>query len=558
MISLFVISMSVRSQGAANQSIRASSNERCAEIARMAITEARFRIRARANQDGDPAFEALRGLGSPTLDMGFGELPQATADLERFPNFSSAGVQIEVLRRGALALEAEERVSYDAAGVIRFTCRVDGPRGGRSTQVIEHGFRQVLTGPARPFDMFTFCLLDPSGLLQDQAHDGDANLTIAWALDRLQGLKKFMTEFAKALEEAADKAQQKIDSLPSITPGLDAAKRAVQQMRALAADYRAATQPPKWPQTDWQLSSSSASDPGMVHLFHPDLVVYTFEDTVDLGKLNLPSRIGPLVREAEGVDGEIQAKSKELEAALKAASGNPSALSAVETRARALLPPIEKATAEWDRILQAYWDFQGDLVELGGAKAAEVRKRFRRFDPAELRRRAHFVFEEAGAAARAEAFLQGGDLPQPSGVVWVADPDPQASLRIDLSGYTGRLVVATSGNMQVDNVRVRSPADDAVTLIAHGKLSLFSEGSQVAAVSAGREYRGPGGNFAGSLILRTLAAGESDLVMKGEISRHPALLTGDGANGAAERPAPYPHATEVHLGPAPVYRREDR
>ena len=159
------------------------------------------------------------------------------------------------------------------------------------------------------------------------------------------------------------------------------------------------------------------------------------------------------------------------------------------------LAQTEVAMLETARAYQKQWD------ELGGADADSLRALAAQLEPREWRRRAFFAFEGPGAAKALTDLLdrcqaEGRAL---NGVAYVSDPD----LPVKLTRRTihGRLVVVSTGPVELEEVHLASRATDLLVVQAEGLMSTAGriEGSLV--VRGGVEMR-PGTVIAGSLIMK--------------------------------------------------------
>ncbi len=554
LLSLWAIAMDVRSQGAAIQSRKAQGNELCEAFARMAIEEAVHQIRRRSWQDGDPVFELFRAPAQGgSLDLAPADLPHVSADLAPYSGYAIGPVRLEILRRAPMSLLADELVAYDAFGVLRLTVEAWGPQKVASRQVAEYGFRCVLASPPRPFDLFTLFVLNPLPLLTEGHFQASANLTLEAFVESLSRTRQGLAKVADELEEAARKIDEKLDSLGPLSIGADDAKRARDEMRRLATEYRAATRPPKWPaDPDWELTGPDGATtglPGKLHRFAWPVVVYSLADEVDLDRLNLPRRIRPLVQEVETRRPRIEETRNRLESRLRAEDLGGSVRAAEE-----YLELLVQNAADQHAGLVAMKEFQDDLIEIWGPQAEELAKRFRRLGVEEQARRAPYVFRGQGAADRARQFLAPTGANPPSGVVFVDDPD--APLEIDLPGFAGNLLVVTAGAMSVQNVTVQDPTRDSVALLAHGRLSVARGGIQAGLFARSQDFRGPGESFAGSLVMDTPETAALERTFTGKIQRMPGLVS--GPEGFPVRPDPEKTRLTITLSPGPEYRRAER
>lgn len=560
MVSLYGISMGIRSQGAALQSSRAGFLEQCEAFGLMAVQEAVRFLRVRANQEGTPVFEAFHAeAASADLPLAPADLTYLAAELARYPAYSLRSLEAEILRRGAMAAHPEEAVVFDGVGLVRITATVTGPTGASATQVAEYGFRTCLAAAPRPFDLFTFYLGDATAVLAPEARDNDPNVTMKFAVERLGNHKKKLAELAQGFDDLAVKVQEELDRASGLPIGGpsdgDKAKAqvAITALRAMATAYRAAGTPPQWPaEVDWQLGppgDATQDLPGRLHEFAFPLTVYSIDDTVDLAKFNVPARIkGPLGGLTER-DPLIEAAFTALREAMEKGADAPEA---VEPVGLAFLELVKPDAAQAHELLGVYKEFQDLLVEVSGGAREDLQRRARRLDPGHQDLRAHFRFVGPGAAARAREFLAG--RPAPRGLVWV--DDPSEPLEVSISGLAGRLVVASRTRMRVEQANVVDPAKDALVLLGLGGVEVSQGGIQAQVLSRNGRYQGSGESFTGSLVVDTLDPSSLGLQLTGTIKRQPALISAPIAY--PERPPPEPATVHVTLGPEAIYRRLDR
>lgn len=518
---IFAVSMGVRSQEVTVRSAKALFHERCESLASMAIVEAAHALRISANEEGSPAFFLFRKQ-DPGAEIAFApeELPRAQREIERYPAYNMGyGVEASVVRRAAIGLEQEERVPYEAVGVLRFEVTVHGPESTQVKRIDEYGFRSVLTAPPRPLDMTTFFLFDPAELLKRGAYQDHPNATIV--------------QFAKRLADWKEVVQQ----LTRVN------------VQGIGGDAQALLN--SWPAQDWKhfktTEKNTTNVPGELHEFDWPISVFSADDSVDLEKLNLPARIERPVDEIEAREPQIRQVHQELQALTGMGQAALSRIRPIYDRLKALI--VADAT-QIEEVFTAYKEFQDILIEVAGNSREELAKRVRRLNADEQRWKAHYTFEGKGKALEAARFLNQD--PPPNGVVYVNDPDND--LIVDIQDrLRGRLAITCMGNMTVKRAVVDREDQDLIVLTGYRNLEI--EGEVTAAiVSWGSGYRGTGNPFKGSLVLYQIPSGiDASNILKGQIQLLPTVLSGEP--GDQNRDPPYEKSKHIALGPTAIWRK---
>jgi len=155
------------------------------------------------------------------------------------------------------------------------------------------------------------------------------------------------------------------------------------------------------------------------------------------------------------------------------------------------------------------------------------------------------------AARFAEAFL--ARPPTPSGVVLVQNGS--VPLRVDLRDFSGRLFIATEGDMEVLGATVKDPSKDLINLLSTGGLEIKGP-TQACVISWGGAFDTDGSSLQGALVLDALyPTSPLDDVLRGTLKRQDLIQT--GPPGYPIRPPPDPTTILVTISPKPVYRRVD-
>ncbi len=533
-MAVLAMSMSARSRGVTAMSQKAIYNEKCAEFAEMAITEAAHYLRIHANDRDHAAYQLFRAQDrGATLQIIPDDLVHTYREVQRIPGYSLGyGVKIEVVRRAAIGIQREERVPYEAVGVVRFSTTVSGPKSSGVDRTDEYGFRSVLTAPPRPLDMCTFFLRNPDALLRKGAFDGDANRTIEEFAKSLRVRKKSLADMIPIFQQMASLG------MPGDVQGL------IQRLQSTIAS---------WPAQDWQVfrtdQANTTGKPAQLHLFDNPVIFFSAEEQIDLAKLDLPTLITQPVSSILQRDQQIEGIVRELQALAQAQSASDinRAIAATD-RVRDL---IAQNAAEIEKVMVAYKEFQDLLIEVAGQARDELEKRVRRLEAEEQPWKAHYRFIGEGGAKQAAAFLDRD--PPPSGTMYVQDPTE--ALVVNVRNLKGRLSIVCMGDMTIQNATVQNPDEDLLILTGYGRLEV--EGPiQAAIVSWNGGYGSRGESFAGSLILDEIPAGTAtDAVLKGTLTRQKSVLSGEPGNST--RPPPFEWCLHIALDPVAPYRRVD-
>lgn len=547
----FGLALSEQSRSLTGQVQRAVLDQQCDALARLVLEEAMHRVRTRSQRPGDPLFTLMRETQAPlSLALPLAELPQAARELAAEPRLRLDGdVVLTLVKRAMTAREDEEQIGAEAFGMVRLVARVTGPGGAAARRQDDWAFRSVVTAPPRPFDTPSFFLGDPTALLGPGHYEGDANAAITMALARIEKSRLALRQLFEMFEKAAAEIRRELSKARKLKKVPAAVTRALALLDALAAYLRATEARPVWPARDWRAVETSGLDPDpedRLHLFARPLAVYSFDPGIELGRFDLPGRVGALTAELVAEEPELV----RLELAARDALVAP-ALDAgrIDGAIRAFVPRLVRHVGQLDALLRTYKDFQDGLVEASGPAYEDLTRRMRRLSWENQLAKAQHVFRGEGAAAAAAAFL--ARRPNPTGVVAVADP--VETLVLDLDGIQGRLVVTVAGDLRVARATVADPAKDALVLVGYKGFEI--EGPCTAARVALGEggYRGDGRDFSGSLVLATMLPGAPrDLILKGILSWQESLLS--GPDGEARRPPPAPGAVHVAFGPAPTGR----
>jgi hypothetical protein len=555
---LFSLSLSsmIRSKSFTVIVRRAVYDDECETLARLAVAESLRVVRTNANEAGHWSFQFMRGTSAPLeWEIPLAELPALAEDLGLVKGGYEldSGVRVQMLRRSLTTLVPEERKLYEALGVLRFTARITGPKGSEAIQVQEYGFRNVLTGPPRPFDSPTFFLGEASTLLTRNAYENDPNTTIDLAVRHVNGYRKLMLDYAETYEKVARKIKKKLKKAKG--PGGKSKKRKAKKlMKALkrqAALFRSEREKPLWKAEDWKLEGGG-KPPGtawQLHLFEWPITVVSYASSVDLSRLNMPDRLGPLVKEIKRQLPILEAARLKIENTIKQEPPSVGDLEGDSAAFRAVVLPY---VAIQQKVLEIYKEFQDLLIEISGRARQEVLKRARRLTWDQFRYKAHHVFEGPGAAARATTFLN--EKPPPRGLVVVDDPSDR--LVLNLRNVEGRLTIACKGPLEVKSALVRDPALDVLTIVGYKDFEVLGP-VQAALLSLEKGYSPLGGDFGGSLILSNVVpTSPIDQIFSGTLSYQQAIRTGPDPGNP--RPPPEPETIEVALGPTPLYRRLER
>lgn len=570
------VMLSTRSRGLTSLVRRSGHASSCEELAAMAIREGLRVLRLTANDPGEDAFTFFRATeAGGSLLVAAQKLERTASELAARTGYSLVGdVEVQLLRRSLSAPRPSERVAYEAEGVFRLRAEVTGPKGPGAVLVEEYGFRSALAAVPRPFDGATFFLGEPWPLLNEvvfqepgSSQRGSANSTLHAAISRVHRYRWFVAEMADFFEGLAKEADEGLDSLPpfGFKKEKKLLKRTRKDARTLEKRYRRLLD--EWPTRDWKLySPAEPHDPtgaGALHLFGWPMAVYSAAQEIDLGKLNVPRRLQPLVDDLQAQVEPIELVVRRIQKELS--SSNLHGWSAEPAEQFLGLIPDHLRTL--DEMLTVYKDFQDALVEIGGPQEGEapdgywdsLRGHFTRLGHRAQERRAQFVFRGPGAARQAAEFLNRD--PSPSGVVYVSDPEDE--LVVDLRDVEGRLVVVSEHAMRVVRATVRDPdpgSGDHVTLIGAGRLEVQAASGELMAsvVAVGSEVdlgrSGLSSSLTGSLVIKQILGGDANAVLAGTLHRRPSA-PGSNSGAADSLPLPAPETIHVALGPTPVYRR---
>lgn len=542
------LSLGVRSQGVTRAVRRAVFRDEAEAFAQAAVQEALYRLRVGANRPDDPAFALFRVEEVPaaaaTLRVRGDALLHTRAMLARDSRYALVGdqVEVEVLRRGAATLEPEERVGYEAPGVVQLRATVVGPMGITGTKVVDFAFRAVLTGAPRPFDTATFFVADPRHLLLREAYLGEPNQAIQSSVTQVEGLRQSLIDMAAAFAELEDAADDADDD------------GSAQLARDLKDSYLAAVEPGTWPARRWtvrpEASSESLENEDEIHLFYPALMVYSLAEDLELETLDLPTRFEALVPEIVAAEGPLRELNQAIDAMLPIEDEGQ--IPVLAERCRAYLQLVLEHVARHEQMLTAYKDFQAALIEVGGDARDVLLARYRRFLLRDQVWKAPYVFSPAthpDPVAAATAFLAEG----PEGMVLVRG-GPGDQLDVSLQGYEGRLVLACDVPVRLSKVTVADPSRDAVTVLAYQGLEV-SDTVQAGLYLLGGGYRSAGGSFEGALHLNTIPeSGALELILKGNLTRQPALASAALPGPGQPLAEPDPEKVHVVVGAEPLRR----
>lgn len=544
----FALSLGFRGQGVTASVQRSVYRDVAEGLAASAAAEALHRVRQGAGDQGSPVFELLRTGNTPaTLSLGPEALPFVATEVALVLGYQLDPVEVTVLRRAAASLEVDERVPFEALGVLRVTARVRGPRGSRGDHEVEHGFRAVMTAAPRPFDLATLMILDPRTLLTEGSYRQDANVAIATAAERLATFRTVFRDLAAGFEALAQRIQDLIDEAGESSGEADEALRI---SRKQAAAFAAAAEEPTWPARAWATrppDSPTLDRFDELHLFHPELVVYSLADEIELGRLDLPTLVGPHAAYVEADEPELEELGRVFREAVKAE--DPS-FPSIDQLGDAYRARVLTHAGHLDATLRAYKEFQDLLVEVGGAGREELLLRYRRFRLADQIWKTPYLFRGEGAAGRAAALLAH----HPEGLV-VVDPSPaRETLEVDLDSFSGRLVVASAAPLRVNRVRVVDEARDAVVLVGYQGIEVAGT-VEAGIVDLAGAYRSGGESFRGALLLDHVPPGAArELMLRGALRRQVGLASGPEAEGGA-RPPPLATRIQVVLSPEPMHRK---
>lgn len=553
---LFGLSLGFRGQGVTASVQRSVYRDVASSFARSAAAETLHRLRREANQEASPVFDLLRSQDPAALSFTLDQLPQTFVELAVDDRYRLAGgVEVRLLRRAATSLVAEERVPFECLGVLRVKARVTGPRGMVGTWEADYGYRVVLTAAPRPFDIPTFMLLDTQELLSRDAYRGDANVAIQTAVARIATFQQVFRDLALAFSELADKVREMIAKARKAGRK---GKKYVRKGEAILAivvhlqtSYEQASRPPVWPARPWvarEPDSPTLDNFDELHVFHPELVVYSLAEEIDLTRLDLPGRLRDDARFVEADEPELEALGEQFKRTLEAQDPD---FPRMKVEGDAYRVRVLEHVRRLDAMLQVYKEFQDLLVELGGEARSEVFRHYRRLALNDQIWKTPYLFEGEGAVEAARVFLSN----HPRGMVVVNPPEGSREvLEVSLDDYQGRLVVASSAPVRLDQVRLRDRNRDAVVFLAYQGLEVAGS-VEAGLVDLSGRFRASGNSFSGSLVLDRLTTRSAlDLMFRGTLRRQPGLLSGPD-DGSPDREPPLDRNLHVVLGPEPIHRR---
>lgn len=526
--------------------IRSSgARDRCSVGARKALIEAVHRLRVRANDPDRSEFEWFRKQEYPLeLHLGSGDLVHTERSFDSGYALED-GVRATILRRAFLSLDPKESVPYESVGVLRLEARVLGPFGASALEVRELGFRAVRIAPPRPFDQPTFLMLEANPMIDAGSWQGSANRWIQAIVDYFREEPERMGQMADRFAEASLVARELRDFGKAGS------------YRRMEREARRMAYPGSWPQVelstevedegDTDLSRKDPSPGGgeegedaPLHLFEPNLVLYSFESEVDLVWAYLPLRHQEWIRQYE----EIHARWKPLHPQLERLLADPiSNFEAIE----ASWDRLEEITPEWiqldQEILDSFREFQARFIEVAGQEGTQIEELFRaRLKSQQMAWQSEFRFSQIGPA---EEFLRRD--PTPAGLISTEGgllPLQLASRR------AGRVFLHHDGPIEVQNFGGEHP-DKPLILYARQEL-LIPHGFQGALlVEKGTEVVHPLKDLKGSLILnaRSTPLRFLERLFTGTLTRDESISYGEGID---------PRTIHVSLSLQDQYRRVDR
>ena len=542
------LSLGVRSQGVTRSVRRAVFRDEAEAFAQAALQEALYRLRVGANEPG-PIFEMFRVEEVPAaaarLRRGGPSLLHTRALLARDPRYTlvGGGVEVEVLRRGAATLQPEERVAYEAPGVLQLRATVEGPMGITGTKVADYAFRAVLTGAPRPFDTATFFLADPRNLLFREAYRGGANKAIATGAEQVSRMRTMVLEMADAFEELEAGASKHGPSQATA--------------RRLEEAYRAAAEPASWPARPWQVrseaSSESLENANEIHMFYPELMVYSLAEDLELATLDLPTRFQELVPALEADEPRIEELGTQIQDLLPIEDLDQ--VPVLEALCDEFLPLVLGYVDRHEQMLTAYKDFQTAVVEVGGEARSLLLERYRRFQLRDQIWKTPYLFApetHPDPVAAATAFL--AEHPEGMVVVRGGSGGSGSSLDVDLDGYSGRLVLACDLPVRLNRIRVQDPSRDTVTVLAYQGLEVAGS-VQAGLHHLGGSYRSAGGSFQGALHLNAVPeSGGLELIFRGNLQRQQALASAPQPPPGQALAEPPGELVHVVVGAEPLRR----
>ncbi len=553
LMSMYTLSMSVRSKSASQQTRKAQSMETCEELLQLALKDALGVVRRSANDPAHPLFLPLREDGGGTLPtLTLNDLAYASAEFAAKPGFSLDDLQVSIVRWKKSAAILEEAVSYEAVGVLKFYGEVSGTLGSTASHEFEIDFRTVLAAASQPFDGFTFFLGKTDALLREGAFQSDPNVTIDFAVSTMAAMRVELEKNRDGIPPVlADLRRLRRKAVKSKHKRkLDAAIQAFEQM---LLSFTQALQVPNWPaDPDWTVLDAGqpiAGKPNTVHRFGLPTSIFSRQPVVNLTHVDLPSQVGPPVQAWMARTPNRDSAAQAVRASEATAESDPMSMVAP---LKQFLDIFKQDAGDLHLILEAYKGFQERFEEISGPDRETMILRARRLYASEVRTRATFVFEGPGKAKEAAEFL--AVRPPPIGLVFVNDPTEP--LRIDVQGLTGRLVIFAGQNVEVDGATVSDRNQDALVIIANGSMRVSAPEVHAGLVSLTGRYLGPGTSFHGSLLLGNLANRAAiDSALKGTIERMDSLSS---RSPGSTDPNPSPTSILAVLGPVPLYKWSDR
>jgi ElaB/YqjD/DUF883 family membrane-anchored ribosome-binding protein len=549
---LFAISLGFRGQGVTASVRRSVYRDVASNFARSATAEALHILRKESNQEGTLSFRLMHTQGPATMTLGLDQLPHTFGELAVEKRYGlEGGVEIRILRRAASSLLPEERVPFEALGVLRVTASVKGPRRMVGKSEADYGYRVVLTAAPRPFDLPTFMLVNPTELLRRGAYKGDPNIAIETSAAQIKNFHKILQEMESYFGESAKKAEKKLRK--SLIPKniKKKLKKALQILQGLQQSYSQGSKAPTWPARAWIVREPDAAtldNYEELHVFHSQLLVYSLESEIELEKLNLPSRVGSDASEVEREEPKLIDQGKKVEAALNAQ--NPDQMDETKTLCLDYLKKVLEQVRRLDAMLQVYKEFQDLLIEVGGDAQEELLMRYRRLRFADQEWKTPYLFHGPQAVAQATKFLAS----HPRGMVVVNTPEgSKEELVVRLNDFQGRLVLVSTAPLRLEQIRLRDATRDAVICIGYNGLEVAGE-VEAGLIDRSGQYISGGDTFTGSLILDHLTSDSPlDLIFRGKLRHQDALLSGPDS-GSGGRPPPLERNLEVIIGPEPLHR----
>lgn len=598
---------SSRSRGVTARVRRAADQEVALELARFATTEAVHGLRRRADTPGDPVQALFSGAADGSVDLLASGLPASEAEAATLPAYSLLEVSLRAPTRLGPRPGGQP---FERRGIAEVTARVQGPTGRPVTLRSEYDYRTSMVLPARPFGVPSVTALiaedgllapgrdavetftpvvpeirrrvaEAGGLVSDLAGrwaslPDAGRAAVQRAIDDFRDDARATAEASAAQVFPGDTAQQaayvnqllaraesdvisgfQADVAARLEPFLTFAGQVGQRLRALGDEVQAA--------------ADGLEDPPAPPSFPRNATVFTLDDTVDLAALDLPATLAQPSDAARLARDRALADQLEVVRALGEAGTSfgtaevrvvglripnvptidtgpiEATVAALEAAARALAST--DVDARVGAVFQLLVDFRSVFVTVGGQAQQTFYDRVQRLKGEAMLRRAHFVFDGPGAAARAASFL--AEAAPDAGVVVVRNTAP---LEVDLPEVSGRLLLVAFGPAIVRRARVRDPAEDSITLVLYGAADVRADEVDASLVLLGPEVqRLPRARVRGSLVLVDAAAVTGRDLLAGELTYDPALAAGPRS---ADDAAPLtPEARRTLLSPAPRGRR---